>query len=772
MASPFKIFRKHQKVMLAALTILAMFSFVFLGVISQLIGRRTEQNPVVVRTSKYGNLRQRDLSYLRWERLRVFGVLERMLSRIYSNTNPQLLRQQIEYQFGTTSDEDLVNTWLLTRRAEELGMVVSNETINEFLQNISQNKITSADIAAIIKQEELTENQFFDIMREQLQALEISRLFTLSLQGISPAQRWDYFCQLRRQANVELIALAVEQFVSDTLNPGEAEIKAYFEQYKDKLPNPESPEPGFRIPQKIDLEYFKAEFDKFSDPATITEDEIQNCYEKNRDFFKQFEKEYPPALTPSAKKPPEKEGPETPLTDAEVKEGTKEPVKEQPKEQPAEEQKPAEQTTTPREKSPQEEPQKSSARERSPFSLTALAEQADKGAADSPPEQTQAVAPAPKQAERPEEAEPKAAEAPQSSTAAHGTEKTDAQAAQPPQPGTNQTILEKAEPPRRTIPEKIRVLVRAVVAREKIDTVLRQVQQVMEENGKKWRKYEAQKIHDQAATPPAKLDFDALAKKYGLVAEKTGLKPVWELRNYDIGSSGIQGSATSALALLRSLAVFKTDISIDAQGNGYLFWKVNETQEATPSLDNAGIRQEVLHAWKFNRARDLARKAAEQLAETARKSDASLKETFADRPELQVLTPAPFTFYTEGSVPRGSSSALPRLSQVEGAPLAGLDFMRTVFALDENQIGVAMNHPQTAAYVVRLVSYSPPQEALWRIFLADDFSNYYMVARIDRQLDQQVWLEDLKKSAGLKWEPRPTPQRQQQPDQDYHDYYD
>ena len=43
MASPFKVFRKHQKLMLAGLTILAMFSFVFLGSIGQPSGHRGKQ---------------------------------------------------------------------------------------------------------------------------------------------------------------------------------------------------------------------------------------------------------------------------------------------------------------------------------------------------------------------------------------------------------------------------------------------------------------------------------------------------------------------------------------------------------------------------------------------------------------------------------------------------------------------------------------------------------------------------------------------------------
>jgi hypothetical protein len=62
MASPFRIFRKHQKQMLAILTVLAMFAFVFMGQKGCDYGMsRGPANPVVVTTSQFGSLRQSDL---------------------------------------------------------------------------------------------------------------------------------------------------------------------------------------------------------------------------------------------------------------------------------------------------------------------------------------------------------------------------------------------------------------------------------------------------------------------------------------------------------------------------------------------------------------------------------------------------------------------------------------------------------------------------------------------------------------------------------------
>ncbi len=100
--------------------------------------------------------------------------------------------------------------------------------------------------------------------------------------------------------------------------------------------------------------------------------------------------------------------------------------------------------------------------------------------------------------------------------------------------------------------------------------------------------------------------------------------------------------------------------------------------------------------------------------------------------------------------------------------MVGQDFMHTVFNLEINQTGVAMNLPQTVVYVVQLRKYSPPQDVLWQIFLAEDFSKYAIVAASNVQKDQNTWLESLKTSAGLKWEkpeqPREEPGPEPMPD--------
>ena len=116
----------------------------------------------------------------------------------------------------------------------------------------------------------------------------------------------------------------------------------------------------------------------------------------------------------------------------------------------------------------------------------------------------------------------------------------------------------------------------------------------MDENGKKWRKYQADKIHQINAPVPPNLDFEALAKQFGLTAGRTGLISNSEVKKFDIGSSvAMEGISPFSIAAFKpSLTSYKPEIAQDIEGNYYLFWKSDDVAESAPSLDDKNVREE------------------------------------------------------------------------------------------------------------------------------------------------------------------------------------
>ena len=157
-----------------------------------------------------------------------------------------------------------------------------------------------------------------------------------------------------------------------------------------------------------------------------------------------------------------------------------------------------------------------------------------------------------------------------------------------------------------------------------------------------------------------------------------------------------------------------------------------------------------------------AMEAAKKLAEDARNAKGSLKQVFANRPDLPVVIPEPFSWLTFGQVPLGSDPTAARLNDVSGVDMAGEEFMATVFRLKPGEIGVAMNAPKTIACVIRLIGLQPSEDVLWSQFKVDDFSKYEAAVVEAQRQTYTAWLNELKTSANLKWTPIRTTDQQQE----------
>jgi len=725
MASPFSIFRKKQKMMIAVLGVMVMLAFVFIPIIMERMGGRTVRDEVVASTVKFGNLRQSDVSALMHQRQGVLGVLTDAIQM--SSPNPRMVRRFLEAVFGPATDEAVVNSWLLARYAEYQGVAVSDQTINGFLKEITQDKVSPLDFQTAFKRSGTSEFHFFNAMRDELLALQLKNMFLPSLAATTPAQRWDYFARVKQQATIEAIAVPVAQYLDRIPDPSDDDLKAFFEEYKTKYPRPDLPDPAFRVPQKIVLQFFKADHDKFA--GTVTDEEINARFEKEKELYDQIEK----GSTKDTK--------DTKKEDAEEKK----PDEAKPEEKKPEEAKPDEKRpdeAKPEEKKPEEKkPDGTSAlKQPSPFLLTALQEE--------------------KPAEKPETPAGEAKPAEKSETPAKDekpAEKPDATAKdeKPAEKPDAAPKDEKPAEPKAGPSDRVKRLIREQIAYDKVKVIFDGLRDPMEKYRSAWSKYEDAVIKGKTAAEPAPLDFEALAKEQGLTAGKTGLISQIDAQNSDIGSSVIEGREPAWLIAFTSLSKYRPEMSRDGQGNYYLFWKTQDEKERVPAFDDQGVRDDVLRTWKTIQARSLAMTEADKLAGEARKSDKFLKQTFADRPDLRVIFPEPFSWMTFGNVPLGSAPSAARLSAVPGIDMPGQEFMRAVFDLQPRQVGAAFNAPKTAAYVLRVTELNPPQGALWAQFEVDDFSKYAPVAQEDQRQIFTAWLDEIKAAAGFKWEKKP-----------------
>lgn len=793
----FKTFRRHQKLAFALLTLMAMISFVILPIVLDIIQSRSGRDPVVLRTKAYGDLRRSELAIMVFQRQKIIAFLQAVyeqvmrarLARASSSAVPPVTQAEIMLRrIGTADEEAVANTWLLSQRARQVGMQVSDGTVRNTLARLLERQVSQKTFLDILRQIQLSETALFEYLRYELLALRVEELFNVSLVGTPPAQQWDYYLRMNRKAKIEAVAVPVADFVAQVPEPSEAQVRELFTRNKFQEPDPNSPEPGFRRPHRVAIEYFRADYNRFVDPSKVTEDEIRKYYEENKEFeflepqtpsgppqegAKSPEKlsekpaEKPadkPADKPSEKpaaKPPAKGGDTAAQTS-----GEKPPAK--PAKKPAE--LPAEKPAGP---SAQPGPKTSEASGRGAIRLVAYrwgeseksgATAAAGKAAASPPPPKPATTPPLIRGPQPESIESKtpltpSAESKTAQAAPAAAAKPKAKPTEPKPTESKPADSKPAEskptepPPRKYKPlEQVRDQIRTILAQRAAETraeeVLQKLEAPLRDYELKWLEHAKQRG---TGSEPQRPDLKEWAAKYGITAKATGLITVWEVGNFDIARSRVDGQRSFAEVAFGPLNLYQRMRSKDVEGSAaFLFWKVEDDPEREVELDEPGVREQVIQAWKLRSARPLARQKAERLADEARQAQQSLKQVFASR-GMKVVEPEPFTWLTFGYLPPPLNTMEARLSSVSGIEAPGEEFMAAVFSLEPGGVGAALNHPQTVAYVVRVVEFLPAWDVLWNDFIKGGLEFSSLVARREIQQSRLAWLEEIKAQAGFEW---------------------
>ncbi len=220
MASPFSIFRKHQRILVAVSGVLLMVAFL---VLPPLLDNRSsagsKQDPVAAETKLYGNIRESDLQRMRSARA--------LANRFVAATLATAAGYQINDPFGPDSERSVVDTMILARKAEQLGMRVTDEEITRFLQGISSDRITGPQFAEILqvisggRKGSVSRRQVYDALRTELLARHLASSFVRSSQN-TPGERWEYYQRLKNRAQIEVVPVMVADFIDKVPDPDDA----------------------------------------------------------------------------------------------------------------------------------------------------------------------------------------------------------------------------------------------------------------------------------------------------------------------------------------------------------------------------------------------------------------------------------------------------------------------------------------------------------------------------------------------------------------------
>ena len=257
MASPMQILRKHQKELMVIFTGMAIFSWL---VIDSIDGRRSANvSPTVLVTffamigagaGYVWNIRQKD-SHYSWLTGGIVGTALGLVlvsgasskePGIASSTGKITLRQIGDlraqrdtannfvqmafaqrkdmnqfmasfmlqrFMFGSSSIQEIVAADLLVKEADHYGIAVSNEYINDFIEQVSDKQMDEAAFSNICANLGLSQIKLFDILRKELKvrlAMQLLHPETLQL----PQQFWSDFQKFNVRQTIDATAIPVD----------------------------------------------------------------------------------------------------------------------------------------------------------------------------------------------------------------------------------------------------------------------------------------------------------------------------------------------------------------------------------------------------------------------------------------------------------------------------------------------------------------------------------------------------------------------------------
>ena len=732
MAHPFRYFRKHQKAFLAVAAVVAMFVFVIGDQITAIIGRSgggRDPNTVVA-SWKGGQMSLMELDVLTQRRYFLSQFLERLrmtgAQRLIEQGGTPVMPAVPDFVLPDTSTPrdvqvGVVTTRILADQAKKAGITISDNVINHFLKETSFRRVSDDEIVTLLQglrggDSRGLEEQLFTGLRELLMGNTYFGSFDADIRNVLPEQRWDDWKRINHRISLEVATVAVSDFAKEVPDPSVAELRAFYEEYKDtvghiphfvlgaELP---SPDPGFKVPRRVKLNYLLGDVNAWSEKYrdSVTEEEIADYYERNKRT--QFVKSGSSAAAFD-------EG----LFDAETKEAPGEPASAGGE---------TSETTedSPKTEIPAEDKSGSTSRP-SQFQLVAFQENAETEEAPGEPPISEDPVAGGESSENSEEEQTEA------------NKKDD----------NDKTEYVPLDDVRDTIRNKLATDKAVVELKKVVDRIYGELQTEFNPYG--FAVVSARSEKKEIPAPPQALtNLKERAAATGITSEETVLLTQRELADTFVGKA-VDSQTQSELVLqvtFDDLQLYEPMLAQDLDGNYYVVTKVEDVPEQVPAFDE--IRSEVLQAWKVREAAKLALKRAEELAAEAQKAGDTLGTFFIGKP-YEVLTTDLFSWLTFGTTPAEMERG-PRLGDAPPLTAVGPDFMTKAFELKGDEVAALLNYDQTNAYIFRVDRRESTPDELKALFLkeANDWYGGRVMMMVRRQNQQRRLLGELTDRLGL-----------------------
>ncbi|MEY2726438.1 MAG: hypothetical protein RLZZ458_2305 [Planctomycetota bacterium] len=728
MSSPFTFFRRNQHVSMVAIVILSMVAFTISdmmtqdvnhfitlgvllggavmafigisrgkwaqygvagaitgGVLAWIVPGFLGSNSEFYQTSSIGAFDTQRVRELYMRRMIANGFMEQAFAKAFG---PGTERFAPKFSYYPTIENDAIFGELLRAEAEELGIVVTDPMVIDYISSNTGEKLSAKDFVEIrnslqVDGRGVSEDELFAAFRAEISAqmAYMQRSPGLSASTQPPAALYDLFRRTQIRQRLNLVELDVDAFTEKIADPSEQEVQAAFSQYRERFPGQDAPGSlGFRQMNKARLAYLELSYKTVEAAVPVpTDAEIEVYYNEKKDQF--YRKPTEPATVPETPATPD--APATPETPANPN------APATPESNPAPENTPPD---SPQPKAPQPDAPKGDDAPATPPGTDPKPPESSTNEPEKTPGTGSECLPFDEQKSPATEAPAQpAAETPAAAAPAQAPAEGDAPA-QPPtppevpadKPAENAPTTEPQTPVPFVIPpveyrpldDELKAEIREQLheqrvreeIQKRIDNVSRELQKLERDRSSRRRAIvDADRSIEPEARAEKLKDFDAkllenmeqVGKKSGFSFVKTPLMSARDMLTDDIVPIGTASDANAAS--MQPLSVYqmvfqmfpnpddpwndanlfsrrkavKNQFAVEGEESHFVWWITEFSLSHIAELDDPGIRDEVVLALKRQKARDEAKKRGEALAKML--NDEAAKPEAERKPAAELL---------------------------------------------------------------------------------------------------------------------------------------
>ena len=292
MATPFKVFRDNQKILLAIFGVLLMVAFVVMPplvdsyrpeqpaerqanrVVVVVGDKELTENEVMVITTKF-DLVARVVGNAIQQAITLQGTPQPPMPPIPGlQVQPPTAQTPMQPVYTPVPPEVAVRFHAWAKKADELNLVVDDQTVRDFLRETVGGRLSDYDYAGMIDlmregnpNFRLTYDTFFEMVRDVLKAQKVQALFIRDGRVVTPTGAWVAYRNLNRTLSAELFPVKASDYLEQVGQPTEEQIRELFNKYRHQPSNPIANQIGFRQMDKLALAYVKGDVNTFVEKA-------------------------------------------------------------------------------------------------------------------------------------------------------------------------------------------------------------------------------------------------------------------------------------------------------------------------------------------------------------------------------------------------------------------------------------------------------------------------------------------------------------------------